>query len=158
MPNWCMNWMTVAFDGPVEDRMAVLDEVVEALRGEEGPLDFSRVIPLPESIDDGSGMDGYNWRVDNWGTKWNVHSDVTVERFADRVVYAFETAWSPPVPVADRFAELFPHVDVTLAFDERGLDFGGFVFWSGGKVEDQVEGGSRMTTWCEVADDRRVFG
>jgi hypothetical protein len=163
MPNWCYNWVTVVTNGAVEDRPKVLGAVSSLVSSEERPFDFERVIPMPEGLDEEPGMVGYDWRVDNWGTKWNVHAEETqVDRKADRVEYFFETAWSPPFQVierlAERLAELFPDLDVTLAYDEPGTDFGGFVYYRDGELEDRFEGGSRMTPWCEVVEERREFG
>lgn len=159
MPNWCMNWMTITTDGAVEERDAVLGRVEDALKGDGVPLDFESVIPAPDGIDDEHGMARYDWCVANWGTKWNVRGEeVHVERRADQVEYVFETAWAPPFPFVVRIAEMFPEVDVTLAYDEPGMDFGGFVYWSGGEIVDQYEGASRMTPWHEEADMRRAFG
>lgn len=43
----------------------------------------------------------YDWRCDNWGTKWNA-CDV----YVGRDIIEFNTAWSCPLPVLNKLAEL----------------------------------------------------
>lgn len=48
----------------------------------------------------------YDWRCDNWGTKWNAYSN---ER-QDEDTISFETAWSNPEPVMLKLSEMYPEV------------------------------------------------
>jgi len=151
MPNWCYNWLTISSR---DDDAEKVHEVMDFLKGGDEPLDFSRVIPEPLGLE---GMDGYDWRVANWGTKWNVR-DARVDRDGVAATYSFETAWAPCVPVVERLAALFPDLEFSLAYDEPGMDFGGYVFYRDGEIEDEVTGSSKMVSWVEMADDRRAFG
>ena len=58
--------------------------------------------------------DWYSWSVANWGTKWNA-SHVQVDEGPGYVEIAFDTAWSPPLPVLRKMVAMFPK----LAFDCR---------------------------------------
>ena len=46
----------------------------------------------------------YNWRLENWGTKWNAYETDYGEDYL-----FFQTAWNAPVPIFQRLAELNPN-------------------------------------------------
>jgi hypothetical protein len=58
----------------------------------------------------------YNWRVQHWGTKWELSDEVTVEEAADgtEVTYDFDTAWSDIAPAVATAARRFPDLSFTL--------------------------------------------
>jgi hypothetical protein len=56
--------------------------------------------------------DWYLWRLDNWGTKWDTarsHGTLTVVR-PTKIKLDVKTAWTPPIPVFDRWVDLGCHV------------------------------------------------
>lgn len=59
----------------------------------------------------------YRWSIDNWGTKWNA-TDTCIYR--DMV--EFYTAWSCPIPIFEKLAEMFP--DIVLKFCYADEDAG----------------------------------
>lgn len=63
----------------------------------------------------------YSWSIENWGTKWNAYDVRIVEHTEERLVFCFDTAWSPPEPIFDALAERDEvknlHLNIT-AFDE----------------------------------------
>lgn len=71
----------------------------------------------------------YNWRLDNWGTKWDIaESDVTEELTKldeDTAQFSFMcwTAWSPPTPVWDRLVEI--GLSVKATYEDEGMMFEG---------------------------------
>jgi hypothetical protein len=148
MPNWC--WNDLVVQGEPEE----VKEVIEFVRSEDRPFDFERVIPIPEEVSGNpDGMVGYNWRIDNWGTKWNVSGvECGVSEYDGGVHYSFETAWAPPVEVVGRLSEMFPELTVALAYDEPGMGFGGFIVFRGGSRDEEVSGGSRMNPWIEIME------
>ena len=74
------------------------------------------------STRDGFNTGGIEWCRENWGTKWNA-SDGRVE--GDHI--AFNTAWSPPIPVIVALAKHFPQYTFHLEYFEQGAAFcGGF--------------------------------
>lgn len=136
MPNWCSNVLTVS-----GTTAAGVDEVMAALAdGDDRLVDFGRIIPVPEDAD-------RVWYDENWGTKWNANGPTAFRHSELEVRYYFDTAWSPPEPVAVRLSEMFPDVVVALAFDEPGMDFGGVLFLRGGLVLERGWGGCRSRTW-----------
>ena len=44
----------------------------------------------------------------------------------------FDTAWSPPIPVIEKLASMFPDHEFLLAYYEGGIGFCGQARWSGG--------------------------
>src|SRR6056300_693710 len=73
---------------------------------------------------DGS-EDWYSWRVNNWGTKWDVGGET---EFVDRpdqttVVLSFDSAWSPPVGFYEFVKD--QGFDVRASYFEPGIGFCG---------------------------------
>jgi hypothetical protein len=80
---------------------------------------------------DGSAKDGYNrggyeWCIENWGTKWGLYDIELVEDDSDngRLEYTFQSAWSPPAPVIQAMSKRFPSLNFALEYFECG---GGFM-------------------------------
>lgn len=147
MPNWCHNKLTVT------GRPEAVARFVEAVKSDEQPLDFERVCPTPlELVDErGSGGDSWHgWRLDHWGTKWNAcfdgpliavgAADAEVPHKRTPIIdpgkafYAFETAWSPPLPIIAVLAGRHQDVEIELVFAEAGEDFAGCVAYKSGKL------------------------
>ena len=85
MPNYCNN--RIKLSGPEEDIKSLLDFI----RSDDSIFDFEKVVPIPEEyLENGKW---YDWRVENWGTKWNC-SDVSINGNS----IEFLTAWSPCPP------------------------------------------------------------
>jgi len=152
MPNWCNNIVSVYF--PADATGGRLGDLREYVATDEMQFSFNRIIPVPVEIDnDPDGMVGYNWRVDNWGTKWNgteVECLEVVDREVEQCVeFYFDTAWGPPIPVIARLSTVFPDAIVGIAYDEPGMDFGGYVIFCDGVSVDGSEGASRSSTWSE---------
>lgn len=57
----------------------------------------------------------YEWRCDNWWTKWDTVGARIVHETSDSVVFRFCTAWVPPVPVLVELSKRFPSAEVLLA-------------------------------------------
>lgn len=68
----------------------------------------------------------YNWRLDNWGTKWNSYDCDLVEEDSDRLEYEFFTAWSPPCPVIDALRNKFPELYISAFYDEPAMELAGY--------------------------------
>ena len=129
MPNWCLNNATITHDDP-----AKLDELLDAYK--RGEL-MEHYLPTPRDPDDptkllGAGIpmtiggnDWYNWRVANWGTKWDVGGeDACVARYEfNEVVLSFDSAWSPPIA----FYEFMKNqgFDIRASYFEPGMCFCG---------------------------------
>ena len=136
MPNWCSNRVEI-FGEPEE-----IDAVKELVTSDDSDFDFNKILPMPEALEStvkGSnhvpseelkkkyGFDNwYDWRIHNWGTKWEA-TDVEAEINGDYMVYHFETAWCPPEGILHKFKSKFPDVSITWFFDEPGVQIAGYL-------------------------------
>jgi len=92
-------------------------------------------------LKDGYNSGGYDWCCDQWGTKWNA-SHPTLELRPDGSAFiAFDTAWSPPIPVIEKLAEMFPDHQFDLEYFEGGMGFRGQALYENGSeaYHDQGE-------------------
>ncbi len=64
--------------------------------------------------------DWYEWRLHNWGTKWNACNTLLCD---DMTTIYFDTAWSPSVPVVQKFAEKYPQLKITHDYAEEQIAF-----------------------------------
>lgn len=64
----------------------------------------------------------YNWRIENWGTKWDAIDSVGEPKkgFLD-----FDTAWSPAEGIMKKLCEKFPNEYIDWYYEEPGMDFAG---------------------------------
>lgn len=83
---------------------------------------------------DGFNSGGYEWCIENWGTKWNFCEPRLIEENDDQLFYAFDTAWSPPLPVIKKMGELFPALEFDLRYFEGGMGFHGIFVIKDGEI------------------------
>ena len=167
MPNWCSNHITIRGTNQRE-----IAEIAEAMR--EGRFCQS-IIPTPEDLNrEGSSTNGgpnadeydkiraentekhgysnwYDFQVAKWGTKWEVDcQDVEVEDDGLGVTTMFDSAWSPPMGIAQELIDR--GFEVTLYYYEPGM---GFV----GKFEDgyddfyELSGENSQTVRSAIGDE-----
>ena len=69
----------------------------------------------------------YDWRCANWGTKWDAY-DTYIDK--ENNIIEFNTAWSCPLPILDKLAEICYEHEVELtgkwADEDRGCNVGIF--------------------------------
>ena len=76
----------------------------------------------------------FDWRVNNWGTKWDA-SDVYTENSTEtELVYSFSTAWDAPTVWLGKICEQFPLLRFHLSFSEIGNQFQGEMICEKGEV------------------------
>lgn len=153
MPNWNSNALSVK--GNKKD-IAALAKFVKGKDndGNEMPFDFEKVLPTPpellqyqspmtdeakakEFMDKYGAEDWYNWRVKNWGTKWNLDSEITFDVGDKFIDFSFDTAWSPPVGIIKELARKFPKLTFSLTYCEPGNTFAG-VFTAEGEWTNDI--------------------
>jgi hypothetical protein len=101
-------------------------------------IDFEKVIPTPASVDMETpfGENGwYDWRVKNWGSKWNSYSP----SLQGESLF-FQTAWSPPLPIITKLSEILK-TRLVLDYLDEGCGFIG-----------------RFTADYENGDDDECYG
>lgn len=108
MPNHVINKLYV-HDSDSEIKYA---DICAFMKGDECDFDFNKLIP---SIPD--DPDWYDWRVNNWGTKWNAYEI----SFHDNCI-KFLTAWTMPQQVTEALSMQFP--DCMFVHDWADEDLG----------------------------------
>ena len=104
-------------------------------------FNFNKLIPQPLHIytSDISSHDSndfgeftwYQWRVNNWGTKWNAGDNTN--SFKEGIfTIKFTSAWTIPYPVIIAFANKF-QLDFVHEYIEEQPSFWGQEHWKGGK-------------------------
>ena len=147
MPNWCSN--EVQIDGTKEDIAKFREECFTDHKG-VAVLDFSKVLPEPDydkPKKDGTHNNGvqtelhsvmpdwWNWRNDNWGTKWNLVPNPEgnlsgydfVDHGKDYIQLEFETAWSPPDGIYEAIVAKYPDLSVNWFYREDGVQISGWL-------------------------------
>ena len=144
MPNWCNNSITIT--GP-KDKIEKLWQGATA-EGDDGGL-LNAMVPMPKELNGTTSpapqpgqanyegpqpvVDGfdnwYDWRVSNWGTKWDVdteglefheHSDGTAE-----ISGWFDSPWGPPLTALETYSAANEDVYIVEWYEEGGMDFAG---------------------------------
>ena len=147
MPNWCDNQITITGPNSVIDK---IEKIVKEEDNQNGLLNFFH--PMPKELDGTTspsssadkpqpmveGFDNwYDWRTDNWCTKWEVNEFYGVDRHDDTISFAFSSAWAPPTGAYTHFitsmAEKNLDVSLKAYYYEGGCDFAGC--WDNGDDE-----------------------
>ncbi len=95
MPNWCENHVYI--ESTPEQIEAIIAAILND--GDKHLLNHLHPEPVFDTADqDGIMPNWYLWRVNNWGTKWEVDAEIVSHSVADGWInIAFDSAWSPPV-------------------------------------------------------------
>jgi len=116
MPNWCNNTLTLTHTEP-----AMIERAKKALQ--EGTF-LNEFIPTPPKMLETEAWYGY--RVNHWGTKWDVGLDQG-QIFRDKeheLGFTFCSAWSPPTAAYEKLSDLGFEIEAT--YYEPGMGFCGY--------------------------------
>ena len=69
----------------------------------------------------------YDWRLQNWDTKWDCYDVVVTDDDPDQVEIEFNTAWSPPEAICHALREQYPDVSISWFYDEPGCEIAGYL-------------------------------
>ena len=69
----------------------------------------------------------YDWRLQNWDTKWDAYDVVVTDDDPESVEIEFNTAWSPPEAICNEIREQYPDVSVSWFYDEPGCELAGYL-------------------------------
>jgi hypothetical protein len=126
MPNWCNNSITI--QGPTE----TLETLWEEANTEDSGL-LQAMVPMPSELNDtkapSDGANWYDWRVSNWGTKWDV--DLEGLEFhnnhdgTSHITGWFDSAWAPPIEAYNTFLDDMDCCSIEATYEEGGMDFAG---------------------------------
>lgn len=124
MPNWCENEVTITFTDTTEQEQFVkqVGDVQSYISWDSTEQLFDVFIPTPPELLEGEGW--WEWRIQNWGTKWN--PKVNDFRVEDNLVFLrMDTAWAPPREFFVTLNEMFPSTIIELSYLEEGMAFCG---------------------------------
>lgn len=148
MPNWCE--CTLTLHGPD----TAIDNFIEKNRTPEMLLSFSAALPPPEWLDDPLGR--HAWAYQHWGTnrEANLVEGNEWAREAGQASLFLVTAWSPPIEWLIAVSGLHPELEISLDYDEPGMDFGGSVKTMRGELVVLTETRSRFNTWLLAQEEQ----
>ena len=70
----------------------------------------------------------YNWRVQNWGTKWDCYTlEIDATDMPHGFEVNFETAWSPPEEVCYAIKDQYDDLSISWFYDEPGCELAGYL-------------------------------
>jgi len=69
----------------------------------------------------------YDWRVQNWDTKWDAYDVVVTDDDPEYLEVEFNTAWSPPEAICHKIREDFPDIAISWFYDEPGCEIAGYL-------------------------------
>ena len=145
MPNWCSCRATITGPSPV------IDEIKLKLTQDDPEL-LNWMVPQPVFEGD---QDWYMWRVNNWGTKWDI-CDVYIDNNAepDSIEFSFSTAWAPPVEAFATWAIADGRVEFGLDYWEPGCGFVGETTYDGEYLDtNDVDMASDPEEYKRIASD-----
>jgi hypothetical protein len=108
--------------------------------------------PMPKFEEDGDATmpNWWNWRVENWSTKWEISLEgLEYEQDEDgnydngglgphaRITGWFDSAWAPPTGACIAYGEANDDVKITLDYHEPGMCFVGQLNVEQGDSYDQ---------------------
>ena len=69
----------------------------------------------------------YDWRVQNWDTKWDAYDVEVIDEDPDCIEIQFDTAWSPPEAICSALREQYPDLAISWFYDEPGCEIAGYL-------------------------------
>jgi len=157
MPNWCSNNLYVSgdltrFNEWMQDEF-LLNKIVPMPDELKKSEPFNENSPNRNELKQKYGAyDWYDWRVQKWGTKWDVSEPRIETHGSTSILISFETAWSPPQMAIQSLAEKFPELKLKLSYLEEGNGFVGYDIWEGGEYcKWESEDDSSTDEWKKIA-------
>lgn len=143
MPNWCEN--KVEFHAinelhGVNELKEIRAKYFSKDQDNGEFLDFAKIIPEPNyettpvsyTFDEGKTPDiredsWWDWRIQNWGTKWLPSSTEIYDDEEELITLYFDTAWCPPYEIYEFLANKYQNVFISWYYDEEGSQIAGYL-------------------------------
>ena len=195
MPNWCSN--TLFVEGDLNALQDFKKRVLKVNENNIVEFTMQELMPTPqellemtspvsyrgdESDDEAKAkfekhceelkekyghMDWYNWRVENWGTKWDVSESDVDEMEGKSLNIHYTTAWAPNDGFIKFASKVYPSLNFRLSYEEAGMGFCGVLICRNGEVDFEgqdelkyadeydnlVEWDSEIDRWRKVEDN-----
>ena len=94
------------------------------------PLGKVGELPQPDGTFQSTGRRDdrwYDWRVQNWDTKWDAYDVEFVDEDPDQFEVTFNTAWAPPEAICSALREQYPDLSISWFYDEPGCEIAGYL-------------------------------
>lgn len=143
MPNYCNNSLKI------KGNKTNLNKFAKKINKKAFLASF---IPLPKELDGTNSPTGekpnlnllakykadnwYDWKVKNYGTKWDCEID-WLEKTEYDIQCSFDSAWSPPIEGLRQISLLYPKLVFFLDYEEEGAGFKGLARIDNGVVDDK---------------------
>ena len=165
MPNYCQNNLTVWGDSDELNHFknqALINRTDDGFTTTE--LTFELLYPTPEELIKGDSLvtrmdegeteeqfsarlkrlneeygasDWYEWRIENWGTKWDAAETIILENSVDELCVCFNTAWAPPTEWLKKVSLRFPNLNFVMDYMEEGQGYCGVLDISDGEIKEE---------------------
>tara|TARA_Y100000401_G_scaffold55907_1_gene44260 strand:+ start:13048 stop:13524 length:477 start_codon:yes stop_codon:yes gene_type:complete len=151
MPNWCVNELSVEGD------RKQISEFKEKAKGESSELSMNNFFPTPQEYldkhkEEPRDMNWYQWRLNNWGCKWDVVAEI-IHKTNHVAIYSFDSPWGPPVEFVQKVSSLFRKLIFRITFDEPGCDFAGDITCKKGEIVNEEAYPSRIASSWEDEEE-----
>ena len=148
MPNWCECTLKITADS-----LNKLEKFYNENKDENMELSFNKNVPLPDE----ESENWYNWRIANWGTKWDLGDetsyDVSNEENEKVCIYIFCTAWGPPINWLTTVSSIYSDIKFKLDYCEPGMNFAGNIIIQNQEILSDEEYSSGYYYWCQQKED-----
>lgn len=131
MANYCNNQLKVIGD------TKQLKEFKKKTQTKKLLFTLEKLAPTPKAYLKKGDERWYEWRIKNWGTKWDVCAD-SISRDGDEDIdeISFDTAWAPPLEWLQKVSKIFPKLTFIINYEEPGVCFQGIAKAVNGKLEN----------------------
>jgi len=93
----------------------------------------------------------YEWKLANWGTKWNTYDGDCDDIGNGTAVLNFQTAWSLPEPIFNEMAFMYRDLEFAIECVEEGGFFSGTINIANGIFEDNLSADDAQ--WKRLAEE-----
>ena len=92
----------------------------------------------------------YEWRIRNWGTKWNAYGYEEKEGHSPNQELKFQTAWDAPYPILQKLSAMYPEVVFKheWADEDLGHNCGRQIYIRGKLAEEYLPEGVYATDFA----------
>ena len=148
MPNWCDNKLVIstwsATEKADEARKQIEEfrdkaKLIEEDGTEASSLCMNNLYPMPKELEGtkafGDEPNWYDWRVEHWGTKWDIDGCLEYDD-EEYLEYCFDSAWAPPTAFLEKVSKDFPLLKFVLKYEEEGVGFIGRAIACNGVLDD----------------------
>lgn len=114
--------------------LAARKRILGRVLSEQEVAELKRELNPPAASGYASG--GYEWCLQHWGTRWDAY-EATLEEGEQKLIYRFNTAWSPPLPVVEAMARQHPALTLEFLYEEGLEGFEGYCRYVGGVAVEE---------------------